>query len=379
MKLPVFVVFLFIGYSTLQASGEDGKTLQFVHVVMRHGVRTPASTYPNDPYINNSFYPTGWGQITNEGKMQLFNVGKYLRERYGSFLGNHYSPEEYYTQSTGVDRTKVSMQLVNAGLWPPQGDQRWGPLDWQPVPITAEKLEEDMLLLVRKPCPQYHIEKQRIMKSPEVQNMFKQYETLFKELTNITGQNTTDFDGVQDIYSTLLAEERSNLTLPEWTKGYYPDKMYYPTVKSFVLNAFNDKMNRYIGGVLLKKLIEDWSAKAAGTIKPSARKAILYGGHDGTIVNLLSTLKVWDEQFPGYAITILFELYKDNATSDYGVEIYLRNSTEVPPFKLTIPGCDSFCPLTKLKELTKNVIPQNWEEECKTDIKDFVVPELGGP
>lgn len=32
---------------------------------MRHGIRTPASTYPNDPFINDTFYPTGWGQITN--------------------------------------------------------------------------------------------------------------------------------------------------------------------------------------------------------------------------------------------------------------------------------------------------------------------------
>lgn len=57
----------------------------------------------------------------------------------------------------------------------------------------------------------------------------------------------------------------------------------------------------------------------------------------------------------------------------------MRNSTSVPPFKLTIPGCESFCPLDKLKELTKNVVPEDWEEECKTDDKDFVVPTPGGP
>ncbi|CAG9815088.1 unnamed protein product [Phaedon cochleariae] len=379
MGISALVVFLIIGIKALRTSTDGNRTLEFVHVVMRHGARTPASTYPNDPYINNTFYPVGWGQITNAGKLQLYNVGKYLRRRYGKFLGPNYHPDEYLTQTTGVDRTKVSMQVVNAGLWPPRGAQQWGPLDWQPVPITAERLEDDSLLLVRRPCPQYHIEKERIMKSTEIQNMFKPYETLFKDLTDITGQKTTDFEGVQDIYTTLLAEEQFNLTLPDWTKSYYPDKMNYPTVKSFVLNAYNDKMNRLIGGVLLKKLIQDWTSKAAGTIKPSARKAILYGGHDATIVNLLSTLKVWDEQFPDYAITILFELYKDNASNEYGIEIFLRNSTDVPPVKLTIPGCDSFCPLIKLQKLTKNVIPQNWEEECKTEDEDFKVPDLGGP
>ncbi|XP_074039574.1 prostatic acid phosphatase isoform X2 [Leptinotarsa decemlineata] len=379
MGVAAVLVFLVIGFKALQISGDDPKTLEMVHVVMRHGTRTPASTYPNDPYINETFYPIGWGQITNEGKLHLFNVGKFLRERYGSFLGTHYSPDEYYTQSTGVDRTKVSMQMVNAGLWPPVGEQKWGPLDWQPIPVSSEPLDQDSLLLVRRPCPQYHIEKERVMNSPEVKSMMAEYEDLFRELTEITGQKVEDFDGVQDIYSTLMAEEAFNLTLPDWTKNYYPKKMFTPTVKSFILNVYTDKMNRLKGGVLLKKLLEDWTSKSEGSIKQKTKKAFLYGGHDSTVVNILRALKVWDDQFPGYAITVLFELYKDRATNTYGVEIYLRNSTVVPPFKLTIPGCESFCPLTKLKELTTDVIPVDWDEECKTDDKDFVVPELGGP
>lgn len=32
---------------------------------MRHGDRAPQDTYPNDPYINNSMEPYGWGQLTN--------------------------------------------------------------------------------------------------------------------------------------------------------------------------------------------------------------------------------------------------------------------------------------------------------------------------
>lgn len=40
-------------------------TLELVHIVFRHGARTPVDTYPNDPYINDSFRPTGWGHVTN--------------------------------------------------------------------------------------------------------------------------------------------------------------------------------------------------------------------------------------------------------------------------------------------------------------------------
>lgn len=31
----------------------------------RHGARTPADTYPNDKYLNETFFPYGWGQLTN--------------------------------------------------------------------------------------------------------------------------------------------------------------------------------------------------------------------------------------------------------------------------------------------------------------------------
>ncbi|XP_050315759.1 prostatic acid phosphatase-like isoform X2 [Anthonomus grandis grandis] len=372
--LVIIVVAVSAGNPTT-SNGEE-KQLQMVHIVMRHGKRTPADTYPTDPHINDTLYPIGWGQLTNEGKLQVYDIGKFLRNRYSTFLGDYYYPEQYFTQSTDVDRTKASMQLVNAGLWPPKGKQIWGPLDWQPIPIHAEPLSQDMLLLVRKPCAEYHKERDRVIASKDIQDKLKQFESLFSELTEVTGRTVKDFDDVQDIFSTLKAEETFNLTLPDWTKDYYPDKMLEPTVFSFILNAWNDKMNRLKGGVLLKKILSDWQAKTNET-SSTAIKGILYGGHDSTVVNLLRTLKVWDPQFPDYGITILMELSKDT-NGTYGVEMYLRNSTSEAPFKLTVPGCESFCSLTKLVDLTKDVIPGDWEQECHND-GSYEVPTPGGP
>jgi len=45
---------------------------------------------------------------------------------------------------------------------------------------------------------------------------------------------------------------------------------------------------------------------------------------------------------------------------------------------LTVPGCESFCPLTQLVELTRDVVPDDWEEECGDD-DSYDVPEPGGP
>ncbi|KAJ4440010.1 hypothetical protein ANN_08141, partial [Periplaneta americana] len=148
--------------------------------VFRHGERTPSDTYPEDPYFNFTFEPVGWGQLTNVGKLSQYQQGQYLRTRYGEFLGNIYTQEDY------------------------------------------------------------------------------------------------------------------NLTLPEWTHGIYPDRLIPLTVFSFVLNAYNDELQKLKGGLLLKKILSDTKAKTDRTLSPADRKMYMYAGHDSTVTNLLSALKVWD-------------------------------------------------------------------------------------
>lgn len=48
------------------------------------------------------------------------------------------------------------------------------------------------------------------------------------------------------------------------------------------------------------------------------------------------------------------------------------------PTKLTLPGCSTRCPLDKVLELTKAVIPGDFAEECKTD-EDVTIPTPIGP
>lgn len=380
MVVGAVILITIIAISVHASAGDDTRDLKLVHIIFRHGIRTPADTYPKDPYINDTFYPTGWGQITNQGKLQLYQHGKFLRERYGKFLGTYYSSDKYYVQATDVDRTKVTAQCINSGLWPPQEDQKWGPLDWQPIPVHSEPLDTDNLLLVRRPCAQYNLELEKLEKTPEIEERLQRYVKTFEEVEKHTGKKIKTFEDAQDVFTTLMAEEAFNKTLPEWTKDYYPDKLYEPTVFAYILNAYNDKLNRLKGGVFLKKLISDWNSTVDGTLKPKDRKAFLYIGHDSTIVNILSALKVWDPQIPGFAINVLMEFSQDTITKEYGLELFLRNSTsDATPIQLQIPNCEKFCPLTRLIELTEPVIPQNWEEECKSDDPNYTAPPPGGP
>lgn len=140
------------------------------------------------------------------GKLRLYELGLYLRKRYDSFLGDLYSPEICYVQTTDVDRTKMSAALIAAGLYPPNEATKWGPLDWQPIPVNAEPLNQDSLLLVRVPCPAYSIERERIENSTEVQKVYADNMELFKKLSEFTGRPVKNAEDILDIQGTLSAE-----------------------------------------------------------------------------------------------------------------------------------------------------------------------------
>ncbi|KRT86473.1 Phosphatase [Oryctes borbonicus] len=373
----LFVSLIAVG--VYSSSALNSKELLLVHVISRHGARTPVDTYPTDPYINDTFYPVGWGQLTNEGKQDLFRLGQDLRKRYDEFLGDQYSTDLYYSQSTEVDRTLSSVQVINAGIWEPKGDQKWSSLNWQPIPVHYEPLNKDTLLLVRKTCAQYEIELRNVMMSLEVQEKLKLNKEIFEYLEIWSGNKIEDFDDVQDLYSTLYAEESFNLTLPEWTINVYPEKLYEMTTYSFHLRAYNTILTKLKGGVLLKKIIKDFVMKKDGTLKPKGRKLFVYGGHDSTIANLLSALKIFKPHVPDYAATIVLEFSRNRFTNEYGVEVYYRMSIDHPLEIKQLPNCDTFCPLDDFLRITADVVPENWDLECYTSDPNFVPSEPEGP
>jgi prostatic aicd phosphatase len=76
----------------------------------------------------------------------MYNLGKMFRQRYRSFLSSTYKPEDIYAYSTNKDRTKASLQLVLAGLFPPSPQEVWNPeLKWLPFPTYYNHAKFDFL------------------------------------------------------------------------------------------------------------------------------------------------------------------------------------------------------------------------------------------
>ncbi|KAL0099652.1 hypothetical protein PUN28_019804 [Cardiocondyla obscurior] len=355
-----------IAFASVLAAGCYGAqdldlgTIVFANVLYRHGDRTPVRPYKNDPYRNESSWPVPYGQLTNVGKHQHLLLGRWLRKRYSDFLSDTYTPHDIYVRSTDVDRTLMSAEANLAGLYPPVKNQIWDSLKWMPIPVHTTPEKFDNILKGSKHCPRYNYEMEKVLRSPEIEHMNKSNKKLYEYLTENSGDKINSFKKVEHLYDVLFIEQLYNKTLPQWTKSVFPDKLKPITIFSFMLESYNKILQRLKSGPLVKEMIHHMVKKAQNTLQPD-RKLWIYSAHDETVANMLMTLDLFEPHCPPYAALILIELRRKE--DQYFVTISYKNTTKEPRL-MTLPNCATLCPLNEFINLTKNIVPEDWEKEC---------------
>lgn len=112
----------------------------------RHGDRTPTKSYPTDPYRD---YPwsVGWGALTTNGSMQLYDMGTCLRRRFKQLLpaDGMYSQNNMQALSSHLQRCVMSGQSLLAGLMPPNRDLNRLPIYWQPAAVMGIPKNSDIV------------------------------------------------------------------------------------------------------------------------------------------------------------------------------------------------------------------------------------------
>ncbi|XP_001605452.1 venom acid phosphatase Acph-1 [Nasonia vitripennis] len=363
-KLLAYWVLLIGSGSILTLEAADQPQLKLVSVVFRHGDRAPdpVEMFPKDPYYKYSFYPVGLSGLTNEGKLREYQLGKLLRKQYNDLLGDVYLPDSVLARSTDYKRTKMSLQLVLAALYPPKGLQVWNKqLNWQPIPMTYETPDRDWLMIPEE-CPEYLEERKKTESLPEIQAKIESIQGFLKNLTELTGKNFTIPNDIYNLYHILIAESYMGLAIPQWTRGIFPHGKLLDGINlEYEMFSYSEAQRRLNGGKLLFNILEEMVAIKEGR-SDKTRKMQLYSGHETNVAAVLQTLGIYKPHVPEYTSAVIVELYELNARYFVKVFYYLGIPSTLVVQK--IPGCEVLCPLDKFLDLLKNVIPSKDELAC---------------
>ncbi|XP_052550835.1 lysosomal acid phosphatase [Tympanuchus pallidicinctus] len=343
------------------------RSLRFVTLVYRHGDRSPIKAYPRDPFQEGA-WPQGFGQLTQVGMRQQWELGRALRRRYRDFLSASYRRQEIFIRSTDYDRTLMSAEANLAGLYPPEKQQMFNPnISWQPIPVhTVPESGETLLKFPLTPCPRYEQLQNETRNSAEYINKTRDNLQFLQMVANETGIRDLSLESVWSVYDTLFCEQAHKMDLPSWVT---PDVMtQMKQLKDFgfeFLFGIHRRVEkaRLQGGVLLDHIRKNLT-KAANVSAHQQLKLLVYSAHDTTLVALQMALDVYNKIQAPYASCHLFELYQED-DGNFSVEMFFRNESGKEPFPLTIPGCQQICPLQRFLELTDPVVPQDWEQECQ--------------
>ncbi|XP_029165957.1 venom acid phosphatase Acph-1-like [Nylanderia fulva] len=351
--------------------------LKLVHVLFAHKLYAPRednAMKKNETGIpeilSYKYFTSAALSLPMKAHLNMYNFGVYLRERYDKFLGDTYTSEVMKMHTTEYPLSMLSAQLVNAGLWPPVGNQIWFEgINWQPIPTEYQELKEDTLLM-GSVCPNFVLQMDQVLQKTETQKMTVQYQPLFEHLSRYTRRNIRTPTDVALLYAALETMTDRNETLPNWAIDVFPHgAMYDATLLEYDLLSTTPLQKQLNGGTFLKEIIGNSLQYKIGELS-AERKMILYSGDERNIVGVLKNLNLWSPHIPNEAAALIFELYFNNDTNMYGMKINYYTGIDGTIIPLILSNCTEICPLRTLINVTFDMIPENPQSLCGWPMED---------
>uniref|UniRef100_A0A1B6L9I3 Acid phosphatase n=1 Tax=Graphocephala atropunctata TaxID=36148 RepID=A0A1B6L9I3_9HEMI len=372
LTILVFVGFFNGGFSTqtFNVGSRAVSSLKFLILVSKHGARSPTHTYPRDPYKNINFWPDGAGQLTKEGKRQMYRVGQKLRHLYHGYIGALYENIKVMVQSTLVDRTMASAATLLAGLYPPQAHQLWNPdILWQPVPIYPNLLDKALLTLDPTQCPRYWHEQNISQSILQQQYTANHYPEVYAAITAGSGINMSFPSQMFLLFHNLAAATENGLILPGWAERIFETEML-PLVSRMVRDTTmkNVKMIKILNGPFLDKMVEMMQRRLKQQSEEEDLSVFVHVGHDITLLCLMAALGHHGSNIPWSSTTLLFELHINDALqSKHEIQVLKingRSNSSNTPEPIEMPFCPTPCDLTSFITHTQKFTTKDWRREC---------------
>lgn len=354
--------------------------LLFMH---RHGDRTPLNMAPMDKYNDISYWPEGFGNLTNAGRLRMFKLGKFIRQRYDGFITDDI--RTIYSRSSDVERCIESSMAVLAGLVPPKGRFCWNQdLPWIPIPIHSVPGPDDYILneAGKKYVNDYINEIRNLQNTEKVKKLYEESPQERELLTREMGYEFDNFIKFKCIYSTLDIEENTGLKMPDWYTPVLKQKLYSLAGAAFGLaGGGTEHIRKMRSGNLLQDMISRMESVTPNGFmlgqhsefhlynsEAFNRKIVHFSTHDSIIASLLECLNINSPPIPpAFGATFFFELYADldeqgNQCGEKYLKIYYLDDTETEkPIEKCLPNCklDERGRLTvdNFKEYVKHLLP----------------------
>ncbi|GJQ72938.1 hypothetical protein Trydic_g1580 [Trypoxylus dichotomus] len=324
---------------------QNTDTLYLAHILFRHGERTPQRSYPKDIYRNETYAPYGFGELTNKGKLRMYNIGIALQKRYGKFFGSIYNQSKIEARSSAFARSRMSCQLVMAAMFSPTPSEKWNPeLNWQPTLCNYVPKEEDYMLLTERNCNVLPLKRAEIAKD-RIMGAFVRYKELFEYLSNASGMEITTPAGVTQLYDVLRCQNEMGMRLPNWTHGVFPYPMSNLSILDWDYFVKTDYIKKLAGGILFTTIIDRTNRKILHNPQYEDKKIYIYSGHDSNIVPILSILNIYQSKIMQYGETIMIEIH--HIDKKFIVKVYLQDSDTWNPRYISLPDCAKNCTLNK--------------------------------
>ncbi|XP_017763037.1 PREDICTED: venom acid phosphatase Acph-1-like [Eufriesea mexicana] len=334
--------------------------LESVQIVFRHGDRTPTKEELYPKAEHNPIYDTlGYGQLTEAGKIREFRLGMMLRQRYSTFLGGSHHYGDVFARSTDTDRTKMSLQLVLGGIYPP-GLNELGQLQLSPISIQFTPFIVDSLLFPVY-CPTYQTEWKKTRDSFAVHVIKKKYKDLLDYLAEHTGldMTTSPTFATYQLYHYITSQGSINVTLPEWATKDVQSKIEKITALEYMLQSHTKLMKRLNGGFLVKEFIKNMNFKG-NTTQP---KIYIYSGHEINIAAFAKAHDFIEPILPAYGSAIIVEKLRSSNGKIY-IQMLLWTGVTEKLITYVIPNCGIICSYDKYIRLMQDVIPSDEESNC---------------
>ncbi|OXU31428.1 hypothetical protein TSAR_013713 [Trichomalopsis sarcophagae] len=353
---------LLLGCESVNFTSPSYFKLELLQVLFRHGDRTATKTevYKNDPYIQH-YEDLGYGVLTKVGMERMYKIGQMLRQRYDNFLGD-YKDGHVYAYSSDTGRTKQSLQLVLAGLYPPSNETAWrSEIKWTPIPTNYDKEEFNFLSSIDS-CTTYREMQGQVEEWPEVKKMFEKHSDFVKEIRNKTGEVYSPTSRLYRLYNNLRAALSMGLSLPDWCSKEDYEKLEEIAHLSYLILTHTPLMTRIATGPTVEKFLENIEESGKGL---DGKTVYLYSGHDINIAQFCNAHNFTNvPKIPDYGSALIVEKLRGPDSRVYVRFIMWTGAGGELLVPINVKGCGHECPVSRYKSLVASILPDEESRSC---------------